>query len=363
MAESYIQMFEEKFYPPIFLEMAEKTIQHFTEQEEQIAEEGKKKLNQHLKQIILLQKEQKIEPIQEINVSFLYTSMDEKTAKFRIDSYEAGGRIWKESIVTTYLCADWMVSGLKDMVAKFKECAEKESLRRYIRPAELEVLKLRAVRSLLYYFASRFRYTIQDMLDLQKLAKVKKMESFVIQMGEYMDWQRTIFASLPEVDIFNCDKETGLRFRHFPAIYYQKKEFLNLKLSQSKFEDCTFHAVLIDGCDMNDCIFDGCNFENVTIQNTQLAAGLFFNCTLKQVKFHNVVFSGKTIDGHEGEYFALPEFHRCLFQESEFHHCRFPNCITEDCEVAGLVIENCDAENSGFFDLDSIVWRQDSQEE
>lgn len=288
MAESYIQMFQEKFYPPIFLETAEKTIKRFVKNEERIVEDGKKKLNQYLKQIALLQKEQKMEPIEEINLSFLYTSIGEKTAKFRIDSYGAGGRVWNKSLATAYLCADWIMTEIDGMMTQFKECVEKESLRRYIRPAELEVLKLRAVRSLLYYFASRFRYTIQDMLDLKNLAKVRKMESFVIQIGEYMDWQRPIFAILPEVDIFNCDKEIGLQFRHFPAIYYQKKEFLNLKLSQSKFEDCTFTDVVIEGCDMNDCIFDGCNFEDVTIQNTQLAAGMFLNCTLKHVKFINV---------------------------------------------------------------------------
>lgn len=363
MAESYIQMFQEKFYPSIFLDTADKTILYFEEHEEQIVESAKKKLCEYLKEITQLQKKQKIGAIEEITLSFLYTSIEENHAKMRIDSYESGGRIWNESLLTDDMPVDWLMIALDEMMIQFQECVKKESLRRYIRPAEFEVLKLRAIRSLLYFFASRFRYIIQDMLDLKALAKVNKMDSFVIQMGEYMDWQVPIFAMLPEVDIFNCDKEVGLKFRHFPAVHYEKKEFVDLEMEMSKFDDCTFEQVIINGCNMNDCIFDGCNFEEVIIQDTKMVAASFVSCTFKKVTFKNVVFGGRIIEGHETEYFELPGFYECSFQESAFCNCKLPECIVEDCEIINLAIDSCDAEESDFLALDQIEWRQGSQEE
>ena len=56
-----------------------------------------------------------------------------------------------DSFLTGVLPADWMAVGLEQLTQNLSERAAKESLRRYIRPAMIETLRLRAVRSLLYY--------------------------------------------------------------------------------------------------------------------------------------------------------------------------------------------------------------------
>lgn len=362
MAESYIQMFQETYYPPVFLEMAAKTIKQFVESEEEIVKDWKGVLGRYMERLARQQEEEYTEPVAEIDISFLYTSLEEGHPRFRIDSYGEGGRVLQESMETTYLTAEWITCNLEEMTEQLKERARMESLRRYIRPAELEVLKLRAARSLLFYFTDRFKYAIQEILDLKSLARIKKAEVFVIQMGEYMDWQKTIYAILPEIDIFNCDKGTELRFRRFPAIYYQKKQFKNLNLCQSRFEDCTFCDTVIEGCCMNDCIFDGCSFENVTITGGQMAGSLFRNCTFHQVKFEHVLLWGISIEGHEAEYFELTEFSGCSFIHSVFQESLLPNCIVRNCEAQDLELLGGDIENAGFLEMEGVVWNRGSQE-
>lgn len=332
MAKTYIQMFQEEFYPGIFLEIANATIEQYIKKEAHIIEQWKNFLNKYLEQIIQLQQNNQAEPVSEIIFSFLYTSLKENTALLRVDCYGEGGHVLDESMWTDYLPVDWLVIKLQEMEQKLSECATAEKLRRYIRPAEIEVLKLRAVRSLLYYFTMRFKYTIQKVVDFKLLAKVAKTDNFFVQMGEYMDWQRPLLAILPEVDIFNCDNNTNLRFRKFPAIYYSAKRFQDLILDQSQFLDCTFTDSTIENCSMNDCVFERCSFENVRFETVELKGVMFVKCTFNNTVFNNVVFSRNTTES-DAEYFEPVEFYRSGLTNCEFHNCGLSQCIVTDCDT------------------------------
>lgn len=361
MAETYIQMFQEEFYPKIFRETAEETIRQYVKEEKHIIEQWQNGLSRYLDQIILLQKNGRAESVTEIDISFLYISLQERKSLFRIDCYGEGGRVMEESITTDYLPADWLTVQLDELVEKMTECAAGEGLRRYIRPAGIEVLKLRAVRSLLYYFAVRFKYTIREIIDFKRLAKVAKGNTFVIQMGEYMDWQRVLYAVLPEVDIFNCDKDTGLQFRKFPAVYYKEKKFKDLKLDQSRFLDCTFTDSVIQNCSMNDCVFEHCIFENVNIADVQMKGCSFLNCTFDQTRFCSVDFYINSKE-QETEYFEPAEFDDCAVSSSQFQNCSLSNCIVTNCDFQEVVITGGCRESSGFSDYNGIVWKRDDME-
>lgn len=337
MAETYIQMFQEEIYPDIFLKIAEETIRQFSDKQEQMIAEWKKGIGKYLEQVVSLQKMTQEIPVTEINISFLYTSLYEEKPRFRIDCYGEGGRVLQESMLTAYLSADWLVAGMHKLEELLTERAAQESMRRYVRAAKIETLKLRAIRSLLYYFALRFKYIIQDMIDFKILAQIHKADSFVVQIGEYMDWQKTIYAIFPEVDIFNCDRKTDLRFRSFPAIYYKDKTLEGLNLTQARFQDCTFAESVIENCVMNDCLFENCIFENVNITDTQLQGCLFQNCTFKKIRFQNDIFYQKQGQNVEPEYFEPAEFFRCSFADSHFRECSLSQCIITDCE--GLSLE------------------------
>lgn len=360
MENSCIEMFEETFYPKAFLSLASKTIENFENQLEEIIQQWNRVLKHYFLGLQSLQKERLAPEVSEINLSFLYTSGLMGEPKVRIDSYGEGGRLVSESIYTEELPADWLYTYMEEFVQELSGYTLKESIRRFIRPAELEVLKLRAVRSLLYYFTSRFRYIIPDILDYRQMAKIEKEESFVIQMGEYMDWQKTLYAILPELDIFHCERNTLLSFRSFPAFYYQDKIFCELVISNARFMDCTFTDSVIEACVMNDCVFSNCIFENMKVSNTKMIGSLFLDCTMKECVWEGVTFSGEMTG--EAEYYEPAEFYRCDIRENQFKECILSDCPTKECDMEGVTVHNGSVKNSGFLEYDGIICLEGQEE-
>ncbi|PXV91231.1 pentapeptide repeat protein [Lachnotalea glycerini] len=356
MGNSCIEMFEETFYPKAFLNLTNKTIEAFEERLEETIEQLNDKMKNYFLGLCNLQKERLAPKVSEINISFLYTSGLCGEPKFRIDSYGEGGRLISESVFTEELSADWLYAYVEEFTQELYEYTLTESIRRFVRPAELEVLKLRAVRSLLYYFSSRFRYIIPDILDYKQMAKIKKDESFVISMGEYMDWQKTTYAILPEVDLFNCEQNTVLSFRRFAAFYYQDKRFSGLKMNSARFMDCTFTCSVIEDCVMNDCVFSNCVFENMTIKNTKMIGCLFLDCTIKNSVWDEVVFDLEEPKEDETQYYEPAEFYRCDLKESQFKECILSYCSTNECDMEQVTIDGGRTEYSGFLEKDEILW-------
>lgn len=361
MENSCIEMFEENFYLKAFLNLANKTIESFENRLEDIVQQWNSGIKCYFSGLENLQKERLAPKVGSVNLSYLYTSGEMGEPKIRIDSYGEGGRLVSESIYTEELPADWLYTYMEEFVQELSEYTLKESIRRFIRPAQLEVLKLRAVRSLLYYFTSRFRYIIPDLLDYRQLAKVKKEESFVIQMGEYMDWQKTLYAILPEVDIFNCERNTLLSFHSFPAYYYQDKVFNRLNISNARFMDCTFTNSVIEDCVMNDCVFSNCIFENMSVRNTKMIGSLFLDCTMKDCIWKEVAFS-REMPEEEAEYYEPAEFYRCDIKESQFKECVLSDCPSKECDMEGVTVQGKSAKNSGFLEYDEIIWLEGQEE-
>lgn len=352
MAQTYLELFKDQFYPEIFKEAAEATILSFGEEEAGIAESWKRELGRYLEEVAALQQKGQIGAVSEITISFLYTSLYEGEAAFRVDSYGEEGRVYGESLARTTLPGRWLVRKLSDFRKKLADCAAREGLRSYVRPAALDVLTLRAVRSLLWYFAGRFKYLIAKVLDERALGRLDKGEVFVIRIGEYMDWQNTVYAILPEVDIFNCGSETKLQFRRFPAIVYREKQFRSLNLCQAKFTDCTFEDVVIEGCCMNDCTFDGCSFGRVSVRDTQMAGSVFLDCSIRETVFENIVFCGEGVEGHEAECFAPAGFVGCTLQSVCFDGCRLGGAEAVDCEAEDVRVRSCDAPGADFLKME-----------
>lgn len=352
MGETYIQIFEQNIYPEVFANAIEYTIDLFEEQKDKITKTWRGILQQYMEQLILIQKDGKAPPVAEINLSFLYSSLQEEHSKYRIDSYGEGGRIFGDSFLTGVLPADWMTVGLEQLTQNLSKRAAEESLRRYIRPAMIETLRLRAVRSLLYYFAMRFKYFIEDMIDLKLIAQMEKASHFFIQIGEYMDWQKTIYAIRPTIDIFNCDRTADLRFRNFPAVLYKEKCFRDLDLSHSVFKDSTFKDSSIENCIMNDCMFDGCTFENVKVQTTKMAGCIFSDCVFVQTSIIEGIFYEEETNIENPQYFEPAEFHECNFDKVALKGCVLTGCPAINCDAPRLDIDaDTKIEYSGFAKL------------
>lgn len=361
MANSYQEMFEEEFYPPAFRSLAREVIGRFNAGQEKITSDIKGYLNQYMDDLYRLQEAGLAGTVSEITLSLLYTSLEEKSVEFRIDSYGEGGFLYEDTLLAERFPAPWLAENMSTLSQELEKHVVEENLRRYIRPAQIERLKLRALRSLLAYFSSRFRYVIADALDRKRLARLKKGETFVITMGEYLNWQKVIFALLPEVDIFNCEAGTSFRFRRFLAIYYEGKNFQDLNLCDARFTDSTFRDCTMDGCQLNDCIFDGCTFKNVVITGTEMIGCLFIGCDLKEVYFQEVSFFADETK-QEQAYYEPTEFLDCAITDCRIEKSDLSRCGVKDCDIHNLCISQSAAEASGFGKDERVTWSDKGME-
>lgn len=347
MANSYLELFEEEVYPTAFQLLAKEVIRQFDEKQEKITLDIKNYLNGYLDDLCRLQEAKLAGSVAQITLSLLYSSFEAEKVEFRIDSYGEGGFLYEDSMLAERLPASWLAGQMNVLEKELEKRTVEEKLRRYVRPAEWEKLKLRALRSLLYYFSSRFRYVIMDALDQKRLAKVKKEENFMISMGEYLDWQKVIFALRPEVDIFNCEAHTTFCFRRFSAIYYEKKSFRKLEIRQARFTDCTFQDCRIDDCQMNDSIFDGCTFKNVVFSHTEMIGCLFIDCSFQDSHFREVTFYADSRQITE-TYYEPAEFLDCWIADCKIEDSDLTGCIVKGCDIHHLDIAKSSVENSGI---------------
>ena len=361
MAGSYIEMFEETYYPPAFLHLFQKTKEAIEKEQEEIQEMIGKGLNSYLELLQKLQKEEILPSISEITISFLFTSYYLKQPVFQLDCYGAGGQVLRDSFLTEYMQADWLTRYIEEFQEELLEQAKKNRLGRFIRKAEMQVLGLRAVRSLLSYFSGYMKYWIPDNIDKKKLGKLQKEENFFITFGEYKDWQKPVLARLPEVDIFNCDMDTSLLFRTFRGIYYEKKSLINLNLNFGVFKDCMFQNCEIRGCKMNDCLFENCKFEDVIIEQGENIAGSYANCHFDKVKFEKVIFSDSKKE-EKLEVYKNTEFYHCHFQHTEWNECDLSDSTLSFCEIEEIQMKECKTLNSDFASF-SVSQEQEKKEE
>lgn len=352
MEQTRIQMFEQQIYPELFAEAAEEILGRFGERKKGMTEEWKKILQGYMGQIAAMQEEGAAPRIQEMDFSFLYTSMESGHPEFRIDSYGEEGRMPRGSVLTGRIPADWIGEWSEALADRLAKRARQENLQGYIRTAEIDRLRLRAVRGMLLCLAMRFKYVIQDMVDFRTLARIRKEPCFLIQIGEYMDWQKTIYAIQPAVDIFNCERSTDLRFRSFHAVHYIDKQFKDLNVSQSDFKDCVFRDSSIEGCIMNDCMFDGCVFENARVQSTMMKGCIFVNCAFRQSVFAETVFYREAEDDGSMEYFEPAEFHGCGFEQLRMEGCSADRCPVRNCDACGMELDGSSVAGSGFEGLE-----------
>lgn len=352
MAASYIEMFEEEIYPPAFEIFAAGVVESFDLNQEKVIRSLKATMDGYMDQLCRRQEAGLAGSVAQIILSLLYTTVGEKGVEFQIDSYEEEGFLYGEILLSERFTVSWLGGELSLLTELLKKRVAEERLGRYIRPAQLERMKLRVLGSLLSYFASRFRYLAWDILDRKQLAKLKKEETFTLSMGEYRDWQKVIFALRPAVDIFNCEPTTDFIFRSFPAVYYEKKSFQKLDICNTRFTDCTFRDCVLEECRINDCIFDGCSFQNVLFGNTQMRACLLLDSSFCECRFQEVDFSSEQsrIPGNrEGEiYYEPAEFLACAITECTMTNSDLRNVLVKDCDLHDLVLEASVVDGLGF---------------
>lgn len=279
-------------------------------------------------------------------VSVMYTNVYFGESKLRLDFYGSGWPI-DEAFYSEYIDADWLFTywpSYKDALT-----AAAHNQRTWVRSTHLESLHWKAVEQLAYSLYAKLKYWLQDFAASPALGALKREEQFYLLFGEYQDWSKIVFAMLPPIDLCNCESDDFLRFRNHEKRRYYSKTFIDLDLSSSRFQDCTFKNCHFIDMDLSDVVFINCYFSDTTFTNVRLSGTLFSHTTLQDIQFRDVQAE---LISHDNK-----DIYRSLaFVDSRLNHmvllnCCFPYAFLTDSQQTDIKIEGGHYTGSDFGEL------------
>lgn len=345
MGIDFLSRFEENHYTPRLKSLFDSTMEYISSHVDEIERAFSRAIDAVCDEATKAQEAGMLPEVSYISISFLYTSFYLGKPQFQIDCYPEGWFL-AESMCSARFDAAWVTRFVEGFREDLINDSKKDGTIRVVPPEEINVFVLRAVRDLLFYVVNVIKY-FPKMHAFPKLFRMAKGESFYMTFGELGDWQRAIYAVLPKVDIFNCDKDTILRFRSFPAIYYHDKEFAELDLTHSVFRDCTFIDCDISACIWNDCLFDNCTFKNISIKESSFLGTVFFQCKLDGISFERDTFH-QVLGDSDKEFYKDAMFSYCSLSHSVFTDCDLEKCVFNKCDCKAVEVVDRNMENAPF---------------
>lgn len=295
MDNKYIQEFRENCYNTVTNNFFEKTNTSIVSNMKQIEDKFILMFEELFEEVCQFQENIPIE-VGCIQVSLMYTSIYENNPKIRIEVYSSQG-IFEESIYNTEIQADWLFVYWKEYETNLNEGIKKHHLERYIRKAAVKKLMAESIGMLIYLYVINIKYLFAYVNEWKSFESILKSEGFYISAGGYLDWQKVLYASVSEVDIFFNTASVPLYFQVQNDKVFKNKQFNHLNLQNSRFNRDTFDNCSFEQVDLSDCDFNQCTFQNVRFNHCKLYGMLLIDCELK----------GVTIEQSEWSYVLKPD--------------------------------------------------------
>ncbi len=338
------KQYREQCFLPVFKEYMVNAMQDITNH----AAEIDKKLNgfveSFLTDLVFLQENGKLEEIQTICISFPYTSLVCSTPCLRFEVYP-NVPFMEDALVIREFSVPWIFSGWEQLLCRLREEAGKQGMNAVIRMPYIKSHALGKARYFLHFWSGFVKYYLYGIEKKEVFQKLKKRKDFSISFGEYMDWQRPIWISREETDIFFCEEETNLNFCQFHTVWYEDKVFDAFALDNCRFYTCTFQNCRFVNTGFQEAFFVGCTFEACSFQGTNLVGARFDGC-----KFENVEMEGIFTYFLQGEPNIFPapcgnaEFTGCFLtcvniknsdlSASYFCDCRMEKVDAQECQLS-----------------------------
>lgn len=262
-------------------------------------------------------KMQKIQPIKvgQIAISFLRTGLWNGEAKLRLDAYDVN----KEAginLAYQYVELDWLQPSFDAYREKLAEGVQKENLERFIRIAQIEQYMSRALTRLITLMMTAPKYALIDFDKMEGFELMQKEEVFMVTAGEYLDRQKVLFATVPEIDIVARPEERAT-FQRISKKIYRNKEWKDTEWRNARFEECEFSKCSFTNMDLRDTRFVNCLFRMDRWEALTLHGAAFVNCTFRDMELHDVGHEWKPFEGKdtETEFFREVTFRNCILQD------------------------------------------------
>lgn len=293
-----------------------------------------------------LQHNNLIANINHITISYLFSELMCGNPQLLFEIYPSIP-FMEHSIVSKSFKAAWVLPEWEQYPNELISLARKAGIINAVHEPYIRSMSWALGRDLLHVASTYIKTQMIDIPQIKEFQSLKISGNFEITFGEYMGWQRTIFAMRPNVDIFNCESSEDLTFRTFERINYEDKSFNQLDLSDSIFHLCTFKNCKFKDVKFCDARFEGCNFISCQFQDIRLD-GASFEATLFQSNLLNSIHTNCITQCKNSVFcgFGSASFYNCNFNEAKILNSDFSLCNFEVCQVQNCSVENCTLSDS-----------------
>lgn len=314
--EQALQEYETNIYEPVTTKFIQNTFEDYIDKRIRRQEELRKALEEFMQNIGRMQKVQPI-PAGQIAISFLRTSIWEEKPRLRLDCYDAGKEAGR-NLACQYIDIDWLLPHWGAYRDELVTGVKGKEYDRYIRTAQINQYMSRALDRLFGMLAMSLKYDLLDADQFDGYEDLVKDEVFILTAGEYLDWQKVLFADVPEVDIVANPQDVPVLYQKCSKKIYRKKTFEKMNLAKSRFIECEFSKCTFDQVNLTDTRFVDCLFRDVTMQGGELYGAAFIHCVFTNIDFGDMKMKWVPFqDGKEEE-------------EEIYRNTMFVDCIRDN---------------------------------
>ncbi len=341
---------QEECYFPLAKAYLEEALNYICIHADIIHKELTGQINTFLLNLSELQDRGRLGAVENISISFLYTSLTCGSPCFLFEVYSSLPFL-ENALVSREFPLSWMFREWEEFLERVRQETGKQGMNRVIRMPYIRSKALGTARLAVQLMFPIIKNHFYEIEELEAYQKLKKTENFVLGFGEYYDWQKPILIQKREVDIFQCEKEEDLRFCRFPGKWYEQKEFRQLVLDDCRFMECTFMDSVFVDTSFRDTRFFGCIFQNCELSQLLLQGARFDGCVFEQVNFSGIKTASFSSEMEEIKgFWGVTEFIGCRFSEvkiksSDFSASLFRDCRLEEVETEESVLPDSFAVN------------------
>lgn len=229
-------------------------------------------------------KMQDIQPllVGEISLSFMRTSVWEGKPVLRIDAYDDHHEMGV-NIACQYVEIDWFYEPFQQLEETLQQEVEKHSYERFIRTSQIHQDMSRAMKECFSVLIHAMKYELLDFDELNGYEDMAKSEVFHLAAGEYMDWQKVLFAEFPEIDLVANQNDQPMLFQKIHKKIFRNQSFVNEDLRYARFIDCEFSKCELKGLQLQDTRFINCLFRQDNFEDCCLYGAKFENCVFTNI--------------------------------------------------------------------------------
>ncbi|RKI66631.1 hypothetical protein D7V91_11970 [bacterium 1xD42-67] len=344
--EEYIAQFQSECYLPAASAAMNRFMASYADHSEEIHKTVIGQFDAFSRCIVRLQERQLMDSVHSIAISFPYSSLLCGNPCMMFELYPDFPFFAPHQLQEIF-SAPWVFPEWDTFYEDLLGRTQKLGLGTVIRPPYIKSSLWDVARYILHFVSTFVKTQLVDVERLSSFCAMRKAETFRITFGEYMDWQRLIYAQLPSIDIFNCEEDETLSFRVFCSAVYEDKVFANLTLDDARFESCIFRNCLFKGTKLRDAKFEGCDFENCRFEQVRLDGARFSgsklqNVEMSEVKTNCMIPDPDTILGG----FTTTDFINCFLENVSITQSDYSASQFQGCQVKNLTSDTSELSNS-----------------